>query len=479
MTEVMSQICDRVFGHTPIINNESVNKNEITSIAANSRNKIISALLRNELEPNLGLSGTGQEVSIMRSTLLRTGIWCEEGGIAQLNLHPADAAMRNMLETIENFVLEARQNGRISFSVLYDRLTSPNNHIGLRNGLIPIYVAVVMHNYRQQVVINDRFGPVQTSVDVLVQINSEPSSFSIEYLEWNPEKEDYIARLAMVFGDYVVEADKAGSSYDYVANAMRRWYMALPKFSKECKVRPNGIKIGKRQQEMIKLLRANSSGSDLLFKKLPTTFAYDDFTADAAGDIVSAKTIYDGLLNELKKHLIEETKLCFLPKEDKESGKKATLTAIVKEWCESLDPKSFEQLFSDGTERFLQHLRSATNDEDLFITRLAKLATGLRIEDWDGQTEKAYFAALAKYMQTAKEFHDTAVAETINETSSYQVTFADEDGKKTVRRFDKVEVSARGKLLFNQITASLDAMGHSISEQEKRQILMEVIKKLC
>lgn len=479
LTEVMSQICDRVFGLTPIINNESVNKNEITSIAANSRNKIISALLRNELEPNLGLSGTGQEVSIMRSTLLRTGIWCEEGGIAQLNLHPSDAAMRNMLETIENFVLEARQNGRISFSVLYDRLTSPNNHIGLRNGLIPIYVAVVMHNYRQQVVINDRFGPVQTSVDVLVQINSEPSSFSIEYLDWNPEKEDYIARLAMVFGDYVVEADKAGSSYDYVANAMRRWYMALPKFSKECKIRPNGIKIGKRQQEMIKLLRANSSGSDLLFKKLPTTFAYDDFTADAAGDIVSAKTIYDGLLNELKKHLIEETKLCFLPKEDKESGKKATLTAIVKEWCESLDPKSFEQLFSDGTERFLQHLRSATNDEDLFITRLAKLATGLRIEDWDGQTEKAYFAALEKYMQTAKEFHDTAVAETINETSSYQVTFADEDGKKTVRRFDKVEVSARGKLLFNQITASLDAMGHSISEQEKRQILMEVIKKLC
>ena len=66
----MFQICDSVFGLTPIINNESVNKNEITSIAANSRNKIISALLRNELEPNLGLSGTGQEVSIMRSTLL-------------------------------------------------------------------------------------------------------------------------------------------------------------------------------------------------------------------------------------------------------------------------------------------------------------------------------------------------------------------------------------------------------------------------
>ena len=216
-----------------------------------------------------------------------------------------------------------------------------------------------------------------------------------------------------------------------------------------------------------------------MFKRLPSAFAYEEFTGDAAGDIISTKELYDGLLGDLKEHLITKTKLEFLPKEDKESGKKSTLTAVVKEWCDSLDPKSFEQLFRDGTERFLQHLKSATNDEDLFITRLAKLATGLRLEDWDSKTEEAYFSALKKYMSTAREFHDTTVAETINDTSSYQVTFADEDGKSTVRRFDKVEVSARGKLLFNRITASLDAMGQSISEQEKRQILMEVLKKLC
>ena len=81
--------------------------------------------------------------------------------------------------------------------------------------------------------------------------------------------------------------------------------------------------------------------------------------------------------------------------------------------------------------------------------------------------------------KTAKDFHSSVVAETINETSNYQIIFADESGVSTTRRFDKVNVSGRGKLLFNQITASLDAMGHSISEQEKRQVLMEVLKKLC
>ena len=476
LTEVMSRICDAVYSLTPVINNESVNKNDITSIAQNSRNKIVGALLRSELEPNLGLSGTGQDVSIMRSTLLRTGIWNEAGGVAQINLRPEDETMRNMLETIENFILEARQNGRISFAVLYDRLTSPEYHIGLRLGLIPIYIAAVMHNYRQQTVINDRFGPVQTSVDVLVQINSDPSGFTLEYLDWNPEKERYIFRLSEAFSDYVVETEKASNSYDYVANAMRRWYMALPKYSKESTKKPDGEKLVRRQIEIMKLLRQNSSSSDLLFKKLPEAV---DSHGDYATDIIAAKAVFDGLLTELKHELIKKTKDAFLPEKDKKAGKKMSLTDAAKEWCDRLDPKSFEQLFSDGTDRFLQHLKSMTNDEDLFITRLAKLATGLRLEDWDSKTIKQYSDALTRFMKTAKDFHSSVVAETINDTSSYQVTFADEEGISMTRRFEKVEVSPRGKLLFNQITASLEAMGHSISEQEKRQILMEVLKKLC
>lgn len=479
LTEQMSQICDKIYNLTPVINNESVNKNDITSIAQNSRNKIVGALLRSELEPNLGLSGTGQEVSIMRSTLFRTGVWSEENGIPRVNLHPEDAAMRNMLETIENFILEAHQHGRVSFSVLYEQLTSPEYHIGLRYGLIPIYLAVVMHKYRQQIVINDRFGPMQTSVDVLVQINKAPENFTLEYLDWTQEKEDYVSRLAAAFGDYIVEAEKAGNSYDYTANAMHRWYMALPKYSKESVKHPTGKIILKRQVEVIKLLRQNTSSSDLLFKKLPKAFEYPDVSADAAEEIIHAKGTFDSLLGELKQYLAVETKKVFLPEQERETRRKISLMDAVAEWCDRLDPTSFEQLFPDGTDRFLQHLRSATNDEDLFITRLAKLSTGLRLEDWDSKTEDLYFAALKQFMETAEGFHRSVIEETINDTSSYQIMFADEEGVSTTRRFDKVEVSARGKLLFNQITASLEAMGHSIPEQEKRQILMEVLKKLC
>lgn len=481
LTELLSEICDEVYSLTPAINNEAVNKNDITSIAVNSRSKIISALLRSELEPNLGLAGTGQEVSIMRSTLVRTGVLVENDGRLELNLSPVDEHMREMLGTIDRFVLEAGQAGKLSFDVLYNRLTHPEYHFGLRYGIIPIYLAAVFHKYRQQTVITDRFGPVATSADVLLQINSAPSQYFLEYLEWDLEKENYTKRLGLAFSDYVVEAEKAGNSYDYVASAMRRWYMALPKYSKESKARPTGEKIIKRQMEMLKYLRLNTNGSDLLFKKLPETFGYtEDFTADVAEDIINAKNVYDGLLDELKRYLVSTTKDLFTPPESNDSViEKASLISIMREWSESLDPKSFEQLFQNGTDRFLQLLQSATDDEDLFVARLAKLATGLRLEDWDSKTATSYVASLTVYRDTAKDFHQKMVTETINDTSSYQVTFADEDGNNTTRRFDKMTVSPKGKLLFNQITAALEGMGHSISEQEKRQVLMEVLKKIC
>jgi len=479
LTELMSEICDDIYSLTPVINNESVNRREITSVAANSRNKIISGLLRGELESNLGLTGSGQEVSIMRSTLIRTGIWKEEGGIPSINLKPDNANMGNLLSVIENFILEARQFGTMSFRVLYDRLTSPDNHIGLRNGLIPIYIAVVMHEYRQQIVVAGKSGQVTLNTDVLMQINASPEDFSLEYLDWNPEKETYTKELSRVFEDYVVNAEKAGNSYDYVANAMRRWYMALPKYSKECKKLPSGGLIIKRKQELIKLLRQNISGSELLFKKIPEIFGYDEFTVDVTEEVINTKTLYDGLLYELREYLISVTKDIFTTSSASKTANRMSLVSIIREWLESLDESVGEQLFADGTEKFIELISSVTNDEHLFISRVAKLATDLRLEDWDDKMPQLYIEAIKRFKATAEAFRGQKAMETVDLTNGYQVTFVTEEGENVTKRFDKVDVSSRGKLLHNQITAALDSMGHSITEQEKRQILMEVLRKLC
>ena len=458
LSELMSKICDKVYCRTPIINNEVINKNEITSVAANSRSRIIAALLRQELEPNLGLRGTGQDVSIMRSTLIRTGVLVGDDN-SQINLRPKDNDnICNLLKTIENFISDARQNPT-SFSVLYERLTSPNGQIGLRHGVIPIYLAVVIHNYRQQITISNRFESVRTSVDTLIQINSAPEDFSIEYLDWTADNENFVAKLAETFADFVVSAEKNLGSCDYVANAMVRWFLSLPKYSKDFNSCPGGGKVLDTRIKMRNILRQNLNGSDLLFKKLPQIFS-EDLTTTAA-QIISTRKFFDEAIDELRGFILAQTKKIFSADD---------LTSALRDWCESLDQKIFEQLFPDETDKFLRLVKSA-DEEKIFIAKLAKLATGLKLEDWNEQTPTIYFDKLKQFKTSAENFRR-------NETSERQMIFVDEEGAKIIKRFETVELSARGKLLFNQITASLEAMGQAVSVQEKRQILIEILRTL-
>ena len=166
-----------------------------------------------------------------------------------------------------------------------------------------------------------------------------------------------------------------------------------------------------------------------------------------------------------------------LPQNEPQANK-MSLASTIKEWCDSLSPSVFNHIFADGTDKCLVLFRTVTNDEDSFIVRLAKASTGLRIEDWDDGICKTFTNKLQQYKQTAESYEGEAVQESAD-SSNYKVTFVNADGSATTKSFERVAYSNRGKLLYNQITQSLDSMGHAISEQEKRQIIMEILQKLC
>ena len=155
---------------------------------------------------------------------------------------------------------------------------------------------------------------------------------------------------------------------------------------------------------------------------------------------------------------------------------KMSLPSIIRDWCEKLDQAAFEQLFTDGTDRCLALFRDVTNDEDAFIAKAAKMATDLRLEDWDEDVISMFSGNMEQYRNTAESFHRTEETVSAAEiTEDYELTYKDENGKAVT----KLEESSRGTLLYNAIISQLDSMGQAIPEQEKRQILMEVLKEMC
>ena len=97
----------------------------------------------------------------------------------------------------------------------------------------------------------------------------------------------------------------------------------------------------------------------------------------------------------------------------------------------------------------------------------------------DNSTIEQFDAKLQQYKSTAESYHAQTTQTNSEQETNYHVTFVDADGNATTKSFERIEATKRGKLLYNQITQALDSMGHAISEQEKRQILMDVLKNLC
>ena len=395
------------------------------------------------------------------------------------NLHIAFFFYNIKHETIEQFILGARRNGTIGFDVLYDMLTLQEYHIGLRKGLIPIYLAAVIHEYRQQVVISDKYGQVSMTADTLFQINATPSAFTLSYIDWDPQKEEFITVMADIFSPFVIDAERTSNTYDFIANAMKRWMLSLPKYSKESKVLPNGKKIDARYLGMMKLLRQNTSSYSLLFEKLPQTFGYDDFTPGVSENIQAAKSCFDGIIDRLKQSLSAKMKSLFMLGQNDKLDNRASLASVIKDWCDSIDQGAFDHLFPDGTDKCLGLFKTVTNDEGTFVARIAKVVTGLRLEDWDGNTSAGFIEKLTQFKATAESFKSSTDDCNATEPNGYQVSFVGKDGNRITKSFERVETSKRGMLLHNQISKSLEAMGQAISEQEKRQILVDILEKMC
>ena len=482
MSALLSDICEDIYPHAPTINNESINKNVLPTVAINSRSKLLAGLLNTSLEANLGLSGTGQDVSIMRSTLLQTGIIENIASEPKINLEPQDENIRFMLRTIQEFIVNAGINGEQNLGDLYELLTSHKNGIGLKLGVVPIYIATVLHLHRNNIVIKKGSSEQKLSADLLNMINDAPEGYSVVLENWNEDKANYLSQLEQLFQKHVHEQEKVYNSFAYIVSAMCRWYMSLPKYTKEMTKTYKGIDSkemfksisGSRRKFVNSLKQLDINPRDYLFEKVFEIYGYAEFNVDVVDNIIQTKKEYDEAIESLIKVLISDVKNIFA----QNGNTRGSLTSIIQDWYAELKETTIQHLFAHNENKILELMQSITNDEKSFIQRIAKAVTSLRIEDWNEKVIVSFIEDLRAFKQTVDEYNsqDTDSSETAD---TYKLVTMTSDGHEVVKSFSRSEYSDRAKLLYNDILNSIDEMGQAITDQEKRQILFEILEKLC
>ncbi|GHU74353.1 hypothetical protein FACS1894188_02320 [Clostridia bacterium] len=479
LSELLSRICKEVFYRTPIINNESINKNNLPTVAINSRTKILAGLLENELKPNLGLSGNGQEVSIMRSTLVQTGVLVSPTDNPQINLEPQDANLAHMLAEIQSFFVNTLSNGLSSFDLLYERLISPQYGIGLKKGIIPIYVAAVLYLNKQNLVIKYKNKEERITPDLLNGINETPDEYSVIVENWDEEKSAYLIALEEVFKKHTIEREKIYNGFAYILYAMNRWFMALPKYAKELKeeYRGKGEKPRPLNKTHIKFINSlkilDENPRDYLFEKLVDIFGLRDLSLNLVDLLKATKAERDNAVVNLIARLAVDVKELFAEKKSN-----LTLASAIKDWYDALTERTQRQLFANNENQILNLLSAVGNDESTFVQRLAKAVSGLRVEDWTAATITDFIKELSAFKETVDDFN-CKKQRAKNASAEYKIVFKDTNGEETVRVFDKAKYSETAELMLGEVSRVVDEYNQSVTEQEKRQVLMEILEQLC
>ncbi|HAS92087.1 MAG TPA: hypothetical protein DCS12_07610 [Clostridiales bacterium] len=483
LSKLISNICDKTYRYMPIINNESLNKNILSSTAITSRNKVVSALLENELKSGLGLSGSGQDVSFMRSSLMNTGLIVDDNeSNIRICVENTSLEMQHTINIIKSFFDDTITKGKTSFDVLYNKLTLADCGIGLKKGVIPILLALVIHEIKNDIVISDFNGELKISSDTLNKINENAANYFVQYEEWDEAKKTFLREIENLFESHINENEKTFGKFMYIVSAINRWFMSLPRYSKELKKLYIGTgkytELSVCELKFVNSVRiVNSNPRRYLIEQLPSVFNANLNDKQSylftASEISRIKELFDNAFTNMRMAIINDLIILF----GKIPGKDSLKTAVTI-WYNSLKQETKNHGFPGNENKFMELCANITNNELEFANAACHYISGLEMEDWSDDTIANFNKEIVFIKETIENYNANVTDEKKLETNSIKVVSVDAEGNEQIRTYGIVEYSNRAKLLLNMISNDLDGVGDSVTREEKRRILFELLESI-
>lgn len=480
LSRKVSEICNEVFRSTPIINNEMINKNSVSKTIANARKKLVNGLFNRIDEEQLGLTGYGPDVSIFRSIIGRNNLqhslknhimgetqWKHDEEFNKCMDGNPRKNLEKVLAKIEDIVLQSA-NG-VSFCEIIEELKKPP--FGIRQGIIPILLSIIIVKNGNYIIIKDSKGVEQPlSAEVIEEAVCNSDQYNIQVVSIDLKKEEYLRELETAFRNHRTFAENYSTNKMYpVALAMKNWFISLPKFTRETKeLKKEGVNLRKA------LGKTNKDSKELLFHIIPkflfgdTQFEEDNWE-EYVKRIKKAKKQMDQHLKEKIESLDKVLSTLFC------AEKPTHALADIRTWKEDLDKNTRNYLFTGGAGQLFKAIDEypGYNHVD-FIHKLAREMTGLRIEDWSDDLYNDF----KDIVISAKEKIDHRDNRKPHQEKAIKMIIPTESGEFEEYSFQKTEIDGLGEILHDTLNQSLEQFADSVSVEEKRQVLVRLLQDL-
>ena len=468
LSELLSKICKCNFNKTPVINNELINKNKISSPVLKARDSIVNLILNNEFL-DFDYNKSALECTLFRATLVNTNIIYNEKNI--------DENLLGVLDKIKEFLISA-ENKNLSFKNLYFSLQGLKDGIGMRKGIIPIFIAWIFKEYKDEIIIYRKSGRSKKEVlldcNTINKINEKPEDYEIKVEKGTEEKRRYLKSLKNLFKDYMPK-HSFGNKFIDITKAMQLWYQSLSLFSKN---HTKKIDINVDYKDFVdiddklinfkkELLKFDLNSRQFIFEKIPKILQ-NSSCDKCINDLKYYKNYLEKRDKNVKKYLIDKTVKML------DVNYEGTFIGTLNCWYSKLNTEKIKHLYDGTTNNFLEFLHDTGTDDIKAIEKIAFIFTKLAIEDWNDDTFHIYFSNLN---DTIEKINNYKVPKGEDSKNEIKIIFNTENKEKIEKTFNEIEISTNGKLLLNELEDAFDEFSDSIDDNEKRNILINLLKQ--
>ena len=193
---MVSQVCDEAYSMAPVIQNEMINRHEITAQAATARNRLMCAIIENSDKSNLGITGSGPEHAVYVAMLREWGIHRSVRNGYALKM-PTDGTAVPVWEA----VLDAL-NGmdeHVNLNDVYHTCMMPP--FGMKGGVLPIFVVLILAVHSDNIAVYEHGTYVPyLSADLAERLAKNPKNFDLKYFHDTPSRKRLVGAVAERLG---------------------------------------------------------------------------------------------------------------------------------------------------------------------------------------------------------------------------------------------------------------------------------------
>jgi hypothetical protein len=370
-----------------------------SAIVVNARKKLLMGILERAGMLDLGLKGQFPDASMLRTVLIRTGLYepAPDGDYRFARVEDLkDPGLAAVWRALEVFFTVPADQPKPAAEFL-GILTSPP--YGVREGLLPILIAAAFRAFPTSVVLQRDGEYVQdvlpSDIELLCR---EPARFGLIVLSLDRNRHEYLLEMLRAFNVAMPPTHTNTELMRLAFDVIHDWARQLPPGAWSSSTLSEGARL------LGDALQQETDPVALFFRRIPRAcrISADDDLRLAPARLLELKSELAGVLSSYRSNAALHVRRTMHLNDNAEDG--GDLRVIARAWAACFDDRSLASGVDAVARGLVQRCSAPYSSDDALLDSLSSLLVGKILARWDDASAIAFDRELTSVVRRIEEF---------------------------------------------------------------------------